>query len=560
MNRFKKHPWFDAQTSAMNYVIVFSMFFILLSVWPAWGATYYVKAWGNDSLDGLSDATAWATIAKVQATVKSGDNVYFRSQDTWTSSGAQVLAATAGVTYNGSGYGTGTRAKITTSFSGTPGYASYAVVAINASNVTFRGFEVDVNHARLGGIYIGERSTGDISSVTIDNCLVHDNGGISGDWNYGIHVTNKTAGKTTSNVSIANCEVYNTFHEGIAVYAAWGYYDSKNDNVSIRNCYVHNAGTGIIGAGVGVLIANNSKNVTVEYCNLVSNSGYGILIRVSPSYEGGGNVLAGPENTIVRYNYICNSGLRGVYIYSPAGLMLTGSFYSNIFYNNGQAGLDLSEFTIQVPSGDAYGAGTTFSIYNNTFYSVLKAGTNSNNLVALGIWNNLDNVTVNFKNNILYGGNFTALYIDGSPTVNHSNNLFFTTSDPVSLIRTESTNYRLSAVKTWEASARNADPLFVSAGTNFRLQSASPAIDAGVPVGLTRDIMSNPVPSGTAPDIGAFEYVASQTSTATTPVTTTTASATTPTITVAGTTTTTTTVPTIASTRVAKVKKKIFTR
>ena len=50
------------------------------------------------------------------------------------------------------------------------------------------------------------------------------------------------------------------------------------------------------------------------------------------------------------------------------------------------------------------------------------------------------------------------------------------------------------------------DPLFVSGGTNFHLQAASPAINAGADVGLTTDFAGVPVPQGSAPDIGAYEY------------------------------------------------------
>jgi len=52
-----------------------------------------------------------------------------------------------------------------------------------------------------------------------------------------------------------------------------------------------------------------------------------------------------------------------------------------------------------------------------------------------------------------------------------------------------------------------ADPLFVSAGTDFSLQAGSPAINAGVDVGLTTDYLGNAIVG--LPDIGAYEYQSS---------------------------------------------------
>jgi len=51
------------------------------------------------------------------------------------------------------------------------------------------------------------------------------------------------------------------------------------------------------------------------------------------------------------------------------------------------------------------------------------------------------------------------------------------------------------------------DPLFEDTSSyNFRLQAGSPAIDKAIELGYTLDMDGNPVPSGDAPDMGAFEY------------------------------------------------------
>ena len=102
-------------------------------------ATYYIKNGGNDNLDGLTDATAWETIAKVQAAVQSGDIVYFNSGDTWTGTNPILYMTVDGVTYDGSTYGTGTRA----TFKATSRASSNGIVQIARSNIVFQGFKVD---------------------------------------------------------------------------------------------------------------------------------------------------------------------------------------------------------------------------------------------------------------------------------------------------------------------------------------------------------------------------------------------------------------------------------
>lgn len=65
-----------------------------------------------------------------------------------------------------------------------------------------------------------------------------------------------------------------------------------------------------------------------------------------------------------------------------------------------------------------------------------------------------------------------------------------------------------TGVDQWvfEATERLTDPHFMdSLGEDYRLAPGSPAIDAGVATTFTTDLRGTPVPTGTAPDLGAYE-------------------------------------------------------
>ena len=489
-----------------KYLILLILLFIAT---PAWAATYYVKNGGNDSLDGLSDSTAWASIAKVTATVTSGDTVYFRSQDTWSSSSSPVLQATVGVTYRGTGYGSGTRATIQAT--GTQGYGT---VHLNVSNVNFYGFNIDMNSQNAGGIWIGTTS-GDIQNINVDNCEVHGSAG-SG-YAYGIYVGGYGTSTDVSSVTITNTLVHHTQHEGIAIYPTWGSDGNSATNVTVRNCIIHD--TGLVGGvtwGDGIYIVNELNDIYIEF-NTIYNCPDGIRYgNSSDAYVGD------PHNINIRYNIVYNCTYGIGMNFGSGGHNSSANVYGNLLYEN-QYGFNI---------GGAF-SGCTFNYYNNTIFDSTHTG-------SQGVRNYLEGMTnsiLNFKNNIIVINRADSypIWIGRSGVEalwTHSNNLIYKSGSTTKWVHHDGVaDYsNLQTKSTWDATAVITNPAFTGGtlptgfsgtyGTNmvpnttyFNIASDSPAKDTGYTIeGYTGCIngagLATPItrPQGDGYDIGAYEY------------------------------------------------------
>ena len=471
------HCWRDQFVGTVKNRGIFFLFFLIFfsacfagGVCESLAAIYYVKNGGNDKLAGTSDATAWATIAKVQATVRSGDIVYFRSQDTWAGQ-ATLLTTKAGVTYDGASYGSGTRATLrATSTSST----SQAVIRIGASNVSIKGFDVDGGDQRIGGIQIGGYAGAvDISDISIDNCIVHDIGyGIDTDasWQGGIDMCPRNSSDTlphrVDRVTITNTTVHDVVRDGIAAYPAWGKWNGNVVNdVIIRGCTVYNAGrNGDQGAatyGVGIHIKSNSDNVTVEYCTLYNNANNGILVETFVNDPG-----VAPNNMRIRYNIVKGNAIHGIYIHNGSHEIITGDFYGNIFYDNCSSTTGYCAEVYIVGNHDH--KTSVYNFYNNTFYSTANTGHPYAMAVGCqGAGAPKGTPTVRFKNNIIYMRDYDASpsvpdmpIWDGGSFLEHSNNLIFRSTMSDSYVYDGMNNYTGSNVHLWEPTLQNTDPLF----------------------------------------------------------------------------------------------------
>jgi hypothetical protein len=128
-----------------------------------------------------------------------------------------------------------------------------------------------------------------------------------------------------------------------------------------------------------------------------------------------------------------------------------------------------------------------FRVENNVFVDL---GTRE---YTIGLWRGAPaTVDIQYRNNIFYIPNHEkAMNQAGSV---HEHNLYYLGGK---------TNIGVPLGK----GEKIGDPLFVGIDNqNFHLQPQSPAIDGGTPLQYTKDYEGKPVPIGSSPDIGAYEY------------------------------------------------------
>jgi hypothetical protein len=195
--------------------------------------------------------------------------------------------------------------------------------------------------------------------------------------------------------------------------------------------------------------------VSDDYCKYLC--GYGIAL------EGYGNTT--PYGMEISNNVIVNCDEPGIRFAGTDGHpnQLNNLIRNNIIQNNGRASKEGHDNYQLVIDNHPTILGNTFK--NNIFY---KSG--STHLVY-------------------YGHDASKNY---SHTVAEFNQANGTSSDVI-------------------GENISSDPLFVNeASRNYNLRYNSPAINAGTDVSLTSDFAGNLVPRGSAPDIGAYEYISPQ--------------------------------------------------
>lgn len=472
-------------------------------------AQYYVKNGGSDAANGLSDATAWATVAKVSAggsaALAAGDIVSFKGGDVWneTLTPARVGASGNPITYNS--YGTG-RANIRGPLDGSSRRTG-GIYFTNMNWVTIDNIQVTSEVANYNGdIYTGIQSDGTSSAtksthITIINCLISN-------WHTGINIANHDSFWSVQNTIVQDTGgtgmISGRGATGVAITAG-----EQTNNDFINNT-IQRTGKGTNPGGDGPFhgLYNDSRLSTVRGNTITDFASTGISIRFkSATVES--NLIDGTGTTGAGAGRTGDFGI-GWFSYEMAANQGTTSFSYNRIKGVGITGIYISR-NAGVAQPDTQ---ENFFVVNNSF--------NMTTTVAGSAY-----LTVEYTSGFLRIANnsggtnaFRSIDIQFVPgSWLEKNNNWYNTAGTGQKLRYNGTDY--GTIAAWVTASGQgagdiaANPLY---DPDFSTQTGSPNRDAGTTTvtGLTYtgpDATGTVYHySGTAPDIGAMEFITSKVS------------------------------------------------
>jgi hypothetical protein len=419
------------------------LFYLLFTVNLIYPSTYYIdNVAGNDKNSGLSASSAWKTIHKINIySFKQGDIVSFKTNSRFILT--EPLTTKNNLTFNS--YGKGSRPIID------GGNAHFCVNFDGAKNVKF--YNLKFVNGKPSNLNLWN-----CSHILVESCNVDSSKG----------------------ANIHNCNIYS----------------GEGSYLTVRKSTLNYSQQGLHEGNLGIYI-DGTENCLLEYDTILGNfSNIRIGFGNAPKYDY-------TDNLIVRYCVV----KYGKYDNIDDDGSRNAQFYYNIFETDATPGYHDNVYIFSDGSGkfDRYSAiGSKY--YNNTFISYSKGCT-------FEVRSGVVATNIILANNIFYntdpsGWMFYSDNTFGKWTFN--NNLYYTTAkdyDHYWRINSRTIN----GFGMWKAMVKDvnsicANPLFnnFNAG-DYTLQKGSPAIKAGINVGLKTDNKGSAVLSN-QPDIGAMQY------------------------------------------------------
>ena len=525
----------------------FSTLLVLLIFTNTLYATnYYIDGTnGYDSNNGLTPATAWKTLSKINnnSSFAPGDIIAIRDS----------IRYEGGIFFTASG-SDGIHIKITNWY----GSASERKPVIKASNTVNNFVNVSGNIWRASYV----PSTGQINQVwfegdqddatqTVWGVKETSVGNLNADneWYWSsneLYIYSTSDPGTRYDYVEADCQtawnkIYPIFEQGNYVtvedldvrYGNAGGIrigNSGSNNVTIQDCKTSFTGLRSTESAHGI-ISYNGINIIIRRNECLQNSNHGIYVFANDANRTSENIYVDSntvydnkhsqidintngghlDSIVCRYNLLYNS--IGNWIYTeygstPDGFFIAGQsmgstshvyLISNVIINIYGGAVDIDHSNID-----------SLYIYNNTIYNNFTGSTSTKALIYMINDTNM----VDFRNNLLYSIGTKGLVRLSNLNNKHLNyNLYFWANSVTNPFYYNGIKASLSdwqAATGQESNSLNADPHFQNAIGDLRVDLGSQAIDKGIAIQISsKDKNGISRPQGNKWDIGAYEFLTS---------------------------------------------------
>ena len=440
---------------------------------------YYVANDGNDGNSGTSQDSPWRTIGKVNTalgdgTISVGDNIYFERGDTFSDTGLKLrLGGTSGNWMEIGAYGSGARPIFDIN-----GATAIVLYSTGVDYIRIQDLEITTSGGNYNAITFDK--TGGVTNIHIKNIYAHDlsyNGIFLARIN-GYKIENCVVGNAVqcgfviygrpdhiTNGIIRDC-IASGCDDGFTLHD-----DSSNnypgDNHVVWNCISHNNRE----EGFDIATSPGCENIIYKDCTAYGNGNSGLILgddvsRVfidnfnSHDQTGGGAEglsLVDCDEVVVRNSviYKSNDDLLMLNWYASSGI--TGDVTA---VHNTLMWASITDNFIELNKVNGHAGNKIFK--NNIFYST--ASTSPNTFVSYEYGNTFASTNSNYVHNMWWRG-------DGA---NPATDTWWNDAD--------SGTYDWSE---WQAAAftdgelRNNPELADPTGGDYTLSSNSPCIDAG---------------------------------------------------------------------------------
>jgi hypothetical protein len=524
---------------------------------------YYVSNSGNDANNGLTPATAWATITKVNSSAfLPGDSILFKRGDTWRTTISMNESGSLNKHIVFGAYGTGNKPKLL----GSEQISSWTNVSgniwVSTQNITANPYTINYGAQIFFNETNGSTTWGNYKTYTSN----YSNLVLSYDWTWN---GNKIYVYSITNPTSRYLNVECPQREDAILVNSQGYFTLDNlfigylVSTGLRDAYGDVGGNAI-----------RVTNCEIGYIGVKGSSlAFGLSVTHSNSYYGYNNIhdcgrrsisinlyattpIKTMRNVIIEHNYLhdgfhttgvdcINSGdhlidsiiIRNNYFEGNPATPLNGvnPNSNHVFVANQTGGTGLVSdiyvynniFTYLHGKGVGLETVDTAEVYYNTFYGWNPTLANGQNMVSI---TGTRGTAIVIKNNIFYHDRLEAsnpalecVWVSNAATTfpKLDNNLYYSTDANVHILEFYQTGtgyfdreYRMSQwadyhvqYPTYDANSPTpANPLFVNAPTNLALQLNSSAINKAVVIPwITTDYYGN-IRSTVSPTLGAIEY------------------------------------------------------